>query len=63
MEPKDTDDAEYWFAVAVGLVWGIFGIAGGLLGFAHSGTLQGTCGGAGVGFVVPILILLWALFL
>jgi hypothetical protein len=52
VEPKDTDDAEWWFGVAVGMVWAAFGICGGLLGFAEFGTLQGCCGGAGAGILI-----------
>lgn len=33
-----------------------FGIAGCLIGFGSTGTLQGLCTGAGVGMVVPVVL-------
>lgn len=35
----------------------IFGVIGALIGFGTQGTLQGACLGAGVGALVPIVLL------
>jgi len=53
---KSNGPSDASFAVAMLM----FGVIGALIGFGTQGTLQGACLGAGVGALVPVVLLIFS---